>query len=186
MGTVLAGVLPLILRQFLLRLELHCAVAALELCLLVLGNVQPELPPALMLLFVLLLPVPPRLTAPRRYLVHAPLVLVEAARRREGGRAERAGEGLLTGVLPLVLRQVLLSLELLLAVAALELGLLVLGHVQPQLPPAPAAEPTVLALVLLVVLHVLVPQHRRLRRREERFSVKVERLQFIITFSTNH
>ena len=47
--------------------------------------------------------------------------------------------------------------------APLELGLLVLGHVQPELPLAPAAEPAVLALVLLVVFHVLVSQHRGLK-----------------------
>ena len=51
--------------------------------------------------------------------MHAPPVLVEAACRREGSRAQRTGERLLARVLPLMLRQVLLGFELLLAVGAL-------------------------------------------------------------------
>ena len=47
---------------------------------------------------------------------------------------------------------------------SLELGSFMLGHVQTELPLAPAAEPAVLASVFLVMLHVFVPQHRRLRK----------------------
>ena len=44
------------------------------------------------LVSALLFPVPARLPPSRRYLVHTPLVLVEAARRREGRRAKLARE----------------------------------------------------------------------------------------------
>ena len=100
---LLPRVLPLVLCQVLLSLEHLLAEVALLFDLV----------------FALLFPVPTRLSPSRRYLVHAPLVLVEAACRREGCRAQRAGERLLARVLPLMLRQVLLGFELLLAVGAL-------------------------------------------------------------------
>ena len=49
-------------------------------------------------------------------------------------------------------------------IVSLKLGFFMLGHVQTELPLAPAAEAAVLAFVFLVVLHVFVPQHRRLRK----------------------
>ena len=48
-------------------------------------------------------------------------------------------------------------------IVSLELGFFMLGHVQTELPLAPAAEPAVLASVFLVMLHIFVPQHGRLR-----------------------
>ena len=92
--------------------------------------------------------------------MHASPVLVETALGGEGGRAQGARERLLSRVQPLVLRQLLLGLHLLLAVAALELGLLVLGQVDDEVVPVAAAVAAVLALEPLVVLDDLVPPHR--------------------------
>ena len=71
----------------------------------------------------------------------------------------------LARVLPLVGGERLLALELLLAVAALELRVLVLAHVHPQVGYAVGALPAQLALVLLAlrVLHGPVPLHLGVR-----------------------
>ena len=91
--------------------------------------------------------------------MHAPLVLQEAASGRKSGRTHGTRKGFLSGVQPLMLRQLLLRLHLLLTIAALELGVLVLCQVDDKVVVAPAAVSACLALEFLVVLHDLVPPH---------------------------
>ena len=98
-------------------------------------------------------------------LVHAPLVLPEGRERLVAVAADGTLEGRLARVAPLVRHQPVPALEHLLAEAALELRVLVLAHVHPQVGYAVGALPAQLALVLLAlrVLHGPVPLHLGVR-----------------------
>ena len=84
-------------------------------------------------------------------------VLIEKETGGEAVPAYLALEGLLPGVLPLMAFPLLLQLELLPAVAALELGLQVGAHVPLEIVLFPATKLAVLALKLLLV--DLLPVH---------------------------